>query len=97
MFPIYGLASFLAPISKLISKRNVWFRGGFYAALIFIAEYLTGHLLRQKDMCPWDYSHSKWNINGLIRLDYLPYWFVTGLLFERLLKENDGQARKKAV
>jgi len=91
MFPIYGLAAFVAPISRLISKRNIWFRGSFYATLIFTVEYLTGYLLRRKNLCPWDYSRSKWNINGLIRLDYLPYWFVTGLLFERLVKESNSE------
>ena len=94
MFPIYGMAVFLAPISKLLSNRNIWFRGGIYTLLIFITEYCTGYFLKKKELCPWDYSRSKWNINGLIRIDYLPFWFVAGLLFERLLKESQSVPEK---
>lgn len=36
-------------------------------------------------MCPWDYSHAKTNIDGVIRLDYAPLWMAAGLLFERIL------------
>lgn len=89
MFPIYGMAAFLAPFFRLFRKRSIWFRGLFYALCIFTGEYITGYLLRKKDLCPWDYSRSKWNINGLIRLDYLPFWFVAGLLFERLTLEQE--------
>ena len=82
MFWIYGLAVFLEPFSNFLSESPVLLRGGVYAILIFIAEYITGWLLRKIDVCPWDYSHCKYNIKGLIRLDYAPLWFFAGLLFE---------------
>ena len=85
MFPIYGCAFLLAPISRLLKKKPAWFRGLTYMSLIFSTEYITGTLLTRHHMCPWDYSNSKWNINKVIRLDYAPYWFGTGLLFERIL------------
>lgn len=59
--------------------------------LIFTGEYFTGTLLTKKEICPWDYSHSKWHIKKIVRLDYLPYWFLAGLLFERLLAETDSK------
>lgn len=90
MFPIYGMAAFLAPVCRLLKGKSVLVRGLTYAALIFVGEYTTGSLLRKKGLCPWDYSKAKWNINGLIRLDYTPNWFLAGLLFERLIKENDS-------
>ncbi|MGN1148131.1 MAG: hypothetical protein ACI4TB_06885 [Lachnospiraceae bacterium] len=90
MFPIYGCACFLAPICRLLRGKSPFVRGLSYAALIFTGEYLTGTFLNRKQLCPWDYSRSKWNINKLIRLDYLPFWFFAGLLFERLLAENDA-------
>ena len=90
MFPIYGMASFLAPICNLLKGKSVFVRGFTYAGLIFLGEYITGSLLRKKGLCPWDYSKAKWNINGLIRLDYTPNWFLAGLIFERLIKENDS-------
>lgn len=90
MFPIYGCACFLAPICRLLKGKSPFVRGMTYAGLIFSAEYLTGSLLAKKELCPWDYSRSKWHIRKIIRLDYLPFWFMAGLLFERLLSESDS-------
>ena len=90
MFPIYGMASFLAPLCRLLKGKSLWFRGFTYAGCIFLGEYLTGSLLKKKGVCPWDYSKARWNIGGLVRLDYLPNWFLAGLLFERLIQENDS-------
>lgn len=90
MFPIYGCACFLAPICRLLKKKPLLLRGSIYAGLIFGAEYLTGSLLSRRQLCPWDYSRSRWHIQRLIRLDYLPLWFFAGLLFERLLSETDS-------
>lgn len=90
MFPIYGMASFLTPLFSLLKKQPVFVRGLSYAACIFFGEYTTGNLLQKKGLCPWDYSKSKWNVKGLIRLDYIPFWFAAGLLFERLLHETEA-------
>ncbi|MBR6770554.1 MAG: hypothetical protein IKM28_04845 [Lachnospiraceae bacterium] len=88
MFPIYGMAAFLSPVCRLLQNRHFLLRGLVYAALIFTGEFITGSLLMRRELCPWDYSRSKWNIKKIIRLDYLPCWFFAGLLFERLLKES---------
>ncbi|HKM34631.1 MAG TPA: hypothetical protein VJY54_07800 [Lachnospiraceae bacterium] len=90
MFPIYGCACFLKPICRLLKGKPVIIRGLTYAMLIFTGEYLTGTILTKKDICPWDYSHSKWQIRKIVRLDYLPFWFLAGLVFERLLAESDS-------
>ncbi len=89
MFPIYGLGCLILPISKMLKNRSLLFRGSFYASLIYAVEYLSGRILQKKAICPWDYSRSKWNIGSVIRLDFLPFWFATGLLFERLVLENE--------
>lgn len=91
MFPIYGSACLLSPVCRLLKGKPVLVRGSVYAGLIFGAEYLTGTLLSRKQICPWDYSRSRWHVKKVIRLDYLPYWFLTGLLFERLLAETDSE------
>lgn len=88
MFPIYGCAAILSPVCRLLRKMPAWFRGLTYMNLIFSAEYLTGRLLSRHQLCPWDYGKSKWNINRVIRLDYAPYWFGAGLLFERILRPD---------
>lgn len=87
MFPIYGMAALLAPVSKLLKTRPALLRGTVYASCIFFAEYLSGCLLQKKGCCPWDYGRSKWHIKHIIRLDYAPIWFLTGLLFERILSK----------
>ena len=84
MFPIYGSAALLAPISRLLKKKSFWKRGLTYMSLIFSGEYLSGSLLRKHSLCPWDYYKSRFHIGRVIRLDYAPLWFCTGLLFERL-------------
>lgn len=83
MFPIYGAACLIRPISALLGRRNVLIRGSVYTFLIFTGEYISGSILRKLHACPWDYSSSRYNINGLIRLDYAPCWFAAGLVFEK--------------
>ena len=89
MFPIYGMAAFLAPICRLLKGKPLLLRGLTYAGLIFTGEYITGALLSRKSLCPWDYGRCKWHVNRLIRLDYIPFWALAGLLFEKLLTENE--------
>jgi len=95
MFPIYGLGVLLVPISsfldrwlengdKLTLRDRIWRHGINDMVLIFLAEYLFGSLLRLYQICPWDYSGCLFNVDGVIRLDFAPYWFFAGLLFETL-------------
>ncbi|KPU45308.1 hypothetical protein OXPF_12010 [Oxobacter pfennigii] len=85
MFPIYGLAIFLEPIHNRIRNWPVILRGGAYTLLIFLAEYSTGWLLKTvMGVCPWNYSGTPYEIDGLIRLDFAPAWFAAGILFEKL-------------
>ncbi len=88
MFPIYGCAAIIAPLSRLLKKRPFWMRGFAYMSLIFSGEYLTGRLLRRHSMCPWDYHKSRFHIGNVVRLDYAPLWFSVGLLYEKLLSSK---------
>lgn len=104
MFPIYGLGALLGPIGQgvdrwirdgsggvsmqLNRKDRIIRHGMLYMVLIFTAEYFSGILLRSKGICPWDYTGRPSNINGLIRLDFAPLWFATGLLFEEITKKK---------
>ena len=97
MFPIYGMAACLSPVCRLVKNRHFLLRGLTYASLIFMGEYITGSLLMRRDVCPWDYSRSRWNIKKIIRLDYLPFWILAGLLFERLLKESEASGEEGAI
>lgn len=91
MFPIYGCAALLKPVFILLRKAPFIFRGLTYMSLIFSAEYFSGRLLTRHRLCPWDYSHSRYHISRVIRLDYAPCWFVVGLFFEHLLMHTQLQ------
>ncbi len=88
MFPIYGCGCLLAPLFRLLRTLPGLLRGSIYAGLILTGEYLSGSLLKRKDMCPWDYGRSRWNVGRIIRLDYFPCWIVTGLLMEAALNQK---------
>lgn len=88
MFPIYGSAALLKPLCKLLRNTSAWVRGGIYTICIFLAEFTTGEFLKKYKACPWDYSKAKWNIKGVIRLDYAPLWFIMGLFYEKILLGN---------
>ena len=100
MFPIYGMGALLGPIGSRVDQwigdgssgigtslnqtdRAVR-HGMLYMVLIFLAEYLCGMFLKDRGICPWDYTGRHSSVNGLICLDSAPLWFLTGLLFERI-------------
>lgn len=86
MFFIYGSAVFLEPIHDKIRRKNIFFRGVAWALLIFVIEFLSGYILEQIiGSCPWDYRNSTTlTLNGYIRYDYFPAWFIVGLIFEKI-------------
>ena len=85
MFPIYGCACILAPLSQLFKHLSIVWRGTIYAILIFAVEFFSGKFLKRHNICPWDYVKNKWQIGRVIRLDFFPCWFVVGLIYEKLL------------
>ncbi|HBY94608.1 MAG: putative ABC transporter permease [Ardenticatenaceae bacterium] len=86
MLPIYGLiAPLYEPARDRLRPAPWWVRGLAYMAGFFAIEYSSGALLRRLvGDAPWDYSHTRGNLHGLIRLDYAPAWFAAGLALERL-------------
>lgn len=87
MFPIYGCAAIISPLSRLYKNFNFFFRGIIYMFHIYLGEYVYGRFLKKRKICPWDYSKTKHHLEGLIRLDFIPVWFFTGLLYEKLLNK----------
>ena len=85
MFPIYGMAVFIGPLSQQLKDRPLLLRGFIYMFLIFTIEFSTGEILKRYHACPWNYSSSQFHFDGVIRLDYAPVWFVVGLIYEYLL------------
>lgn len=66
--------------------------GLLFMVLIFVAEYVSGILLRTIGICPWDYSGLPTNIDGVIRLDFAPLWFFAGLFLERITQKASMQS-----
>ena len=87
MFPIYGMASIIKPLSNKLKAHNIKKvqRGIIYTVGIYATEFLSGYALKRNGKCPWDYSKSKYNFKGVIRLDYAPIWFIVGLIYEKIL------------
>ena len=94
MFGIYGMGFLIKPIYKKIKKIPQFFRGIIYTIMIFLTEYSTGLVLKKHNACPWDYSNSKYNIKGVIRLDYAPLWYAVGLIYEKILITNSIKNKK---
>ncbi|MBU5482406.1 putative ABC transporter permease [Blautia sp. MSJ-19] len=88
MFPIYGCAAIIAPLYSRLSSFPFFYRGLLYTAGFYLVEFLSGILLQQFHMCPWDYSSARLQYHGVIRLDYAPLWFAAGLIFEKILLKS---------
>ena len=88
MFPIYGCAALILPVYKKIKKLPTILRGSLYTAGFYAGELTSGILLKSLHICPWDYTGAPIQFKGVIRLDYLPVWFLTGLLFEKILTKS---------
>ena len=97
MFPIYGAAALVGPLSHRLKDCWMPLRGLIYMTGFFGVEYVSGSLLKKYDCCPWDYSMAPLQIGGVIRLDYAPLWFATGLLYEKMLCARNRPPRNKAV
>jgi uncharacterized membrane protein len=84
--PVYGLAQPLfEPVHDRIRERPLALRAALYGVGILAVEYTSGRVLRRLvGHAPWDYSHARCSIDGLVRLDYLPLWAAYGLGLERL-------------
>ena len=84
MFFIYGLAVFLEPIHDVIREWRWFFRGIIWVVIIWGIEYTSGLMLGSVlGVYPWVYTGT-FAVDGLVRIDYAPAWFVAGLIFEKI-------------
>jgi hypothetical protein len=87
MLPIYALIQPLfEPVHQAMRGRMPpWGRALVYGSGFHAVEFVTGRLFRLVlGQAPWDYSGARWQLDGLIRLDYFPLWAATGLGLEWL-------------
>ncbi len=90
MLPIYGGGGMLLEaLHERLASRGVprWRRALVYMAGIFGMEYGSAVLLnRLIGDVPWRYRRGV-NVSGYVRLDYAPFWYACGWLFETVLKD----------
>lgn len=88
MHPIWGVGLLLGERLTLSLQRARLSRATralVGVVLCFSVEYVAGAgLLALIGRCPWDYTASPWNVNGLIRLDYAPFWWLCCWFVESL-------------
>ncbi len=85
-FPLYMLPPlFLNVTGWFVLPLPLIVRGLIYTAAIFLVEYMGMFCLRKllgASPSEASYYQSRWNLHGLIRLDYAPAMFLMGLVFE---------------
>jgi uncharacterized membrane protein len=93
MFPIYGAILFIIMFVQWLYADYSWvFRGFMYMVLILVWEYISGFTVKKLvGVAPWEYgkktkdgvgSKKRYNLHGLICLEYAPIWFIEGLIAE---------------
>jgi uncharacterized membrane protein len=90
MLPIYGAGGLLLEeIHERLASRSVprWARSLAYMLGIYGTEFGSACLLNGAlGDVPWRYQRGI-NVRGYVRLDYAPFWYLCGWLFESLQKE----------
>lgn len=86
MAPVYALVPlFLDVLYPALRDVTLGGRLALYVCILFVVEYAAGALIRRMTgRCPWDYGDARWSIDGLIRLDYAPFWAGACWAFEAL-------------
>ena len=83
-FFIYGTCSFCGEQVYLHTRKRLstLLRGLIYVQMAYTWEFIGGLILNQFSARTWDYTHYKYDVMGLIALEYAPLWFCSGLLQE---------------
>lgn len=88
--PLYaGVPPLLGRLAPALFPRPWFIRGLAYTGLCFALEFaamLALRLLLGASPSQDSYYRSRWNVLGLIRLDFAPAWFAAGLLFEAVFR-----------
>ncbi len=88
--PLYACAPlFLHYFGGYVFLLPLLARGVVYALVIWLFEYVGMWLLRVllgASPSEEQYFRSRWNIHGLIRLDFFPAMFLLGLAFEFIFR-----------
>jgi uncharacterized membrane protein len=88
MHPIWGTGLLLGERLVGVLRRagiNRVTRSFIGMGVCFSVEYVMGAaLVGLIGRCPWDYSAAALSVDGLIRLDYAPFWWLCAFCVEPL-------------
>ncbi|XP_036429701.1 transmembrane protein 229B-like [Colossoma macropomum] len=93
---IYSSAIFLMEfMSARLHQRHcpLLLRVIVYTLFIYLWEFSWGFVLRLLEACPWDYSDFKYNLIGLVTLEYAVPWALAALVAEKHVIRNTLKIR----
>ncbi|XP_061646861.1 transmembrane protein 229b-like isoform X1 [Phyllopteryx taeniolatus] len=64
-----------------------------YTLFIYLWEFSWGSGLRLLGACPWDYSGYKYNLGGLVTLEYALPWAIAAFIAEQHVIKNTLRIR----
>ena len=87
MFVVWPTGFFALEYAQTkVNKFHFIVRAGAYAIVCLSVEYAFGMFFKYVlGDIPWNYSYSDFHIDGAIRLDYIPFWALAGLVSERVI------------
>ena len=94
MFPIYGAGCLLTPVFRLFAGFPGSAGLPFTPCSSLRANIYPEAFCEKKGICPWDYGRARWNVDCVIRLDYIPCWAAAGLLMERATRDASRVPRR---
>ncbi|KAJ0067229.1 hypothetical protein NL108_013693, partial [Boleophthalmus pectinirostris] len=89
--PMYSTALYaIETLQRTLLNRNLPLplRLVVYTLLIYTWEFVWGAGLSLLGACPWDYSSFKYNFQGLITLEYAPFWAMGAFIAEKFVIKN---------
>ncbi|XP_053188913.1 transmembrane protein 229B-like isoform X2 [Scomber japonicus] len=94
--PMYAIAIYLMECLRgrlLAQHLPLPVRLTAYTAFIYLWEFSWGAGLRLLGACPWDYSGYRYNLGGLVTLEYALPWTVAAFVAEQHVIRNTLRIR----
>lgn len=80
MAPIYGIGATCLEILSFAELRLPLFIV-IGVIIVYFVEFSLGWVSRRAGLRLWDYQHARFNVKGLIRLDYVFFWVMVVVVF----------------
>lgn len=94
--PMYATAIYLMEGLRarlLAQHRSLPVRLTVYTLFIYVWEFSWGVGLRLLGACPWDYSSYRYNLGGLVTLEYALPWAAAAFIAEQHVIRNTLRIR----